>query len=127
MPAKNRSLPPLRPDQMPPTEWFVRQHAPHLYSVIRPTVAQLASIPEAYPEYAAFCLAYADQEAEEGFALTKEEWAQRPETYRGHCFKQCYDTVTLRKGSVYEFSVYGVYVCERCGYAYPPDCEPEEE
>lgn len=66
----------------------------------------------------------AEKMVAQGECPSKEEWAMEPETYTGHCHKGCYAPRVLTKGSVYEYGVYGVYVCSGCGYAYPPFCAP---
>ena len=75
-------------------------------------------------EYGRFLERVADRDAAH-YGISKEEWDQAPDHYFGECFKQCYRVTRLRKGSIYEFGAYGVYICEECEYAYPPGCEPE--
>jgi hypothetical protein len=71
-------------------------------------------------------LELAEKLSSEGHGLSKEAWADQQDCYVGECYKECYEPQVLIKGSVYEFGVYGVYVCSGCGYAYPPECEPAE-
>lgn len=63
--------------------------------------------------------------AQEGLGCTEEEWDSLPEEYVGMCEKECYTYTYMRKGSEIEFGVRGVYVCDRCSYAYPPGCFPD--
>lgn len=67
----------------------------------------------------------AEQAAAAGDTPTKEEWDKEPEYYIGHCHKQCWDYALLKKGWVFEYGLYGIYVCTACGYAYPAYCNPK--
>lgn len=49
-------------------------------------------------------------------------WDAMKDDYRDHCYK-CGSNSVFFKGSSYEFGVNGVYICERCDYAYPPISE----
>ena len=63
--------------------------------------------------------------AQEGFGCTEKEWDSLPDQYVGMCIKECHRYIYMRKGSEIEFGVRGVYVCDRCSYAYPPGCCPD--
>jgi hypothetical protein len=67
-----------------------------------------------------------DDDSDQDDEPTIEEWDAEPEEYLGYCCKECYANQTMTKGSVAEFGTRGVYVCDGCGYAYPPGCAPGE-
>jgi len=58
--------------------------------------------------------------------VSADMWDTYPDEYLGDCLKQC-GTRVMVKGDPDEFDSYGVYICTGCGYAYPPDCEPNIE
>jgi hypothetical protein len=68
----------------------------------------------------------AEEFSKRGEGYTEEEWNEKPHSYIGDCFKQCYAPGLMVKGDVWEYGVRGVYVCSGCGYAYPPMMEPDE-
>lgn len=61
-----------------------------------------------------------EEETANGESATADEWANMPDEFVGHCFKGCYSPQTMRKGAPERFGYRGVYVCQGCGYAYPP-------
>ncbi|NJO82027.1 MAG: hypothetical protein HC828_04010, partial [Blastochloris sp.] len=63
-------------------------------------------------------LTMADWMAARGGGLTAAAWAAQPTAYVGSCAK-CYEEQILIKGSVEEYGVRGIYVCQMCAYAYP--------
>lgn len=79
-----------------------------------------------YKEQKAEANVEAEMAAMDGTGLTKEQWDKEPETYIGHCFKQCYEDMEMVKGSIFEYGIRGIYVCSGCGYSYPPGCAPDE-
>ena len=99
----------------------VIQVAPHCFTVRRLTERDCDVIRQS--EYGRWCEAHAERDAE-FYGISREEWDSMPDAYRGECFKECHSVQRIRKGSIYEFAVYGVYVCDQCGYAYPPGCAP---
>lgn len=69
-----------------------------------------------------------DEFAERGGikGYTEEEWDNKPDSYVGDCFKQCYEPRIMTRGDVFEYGIRGVYICSGCGYAYMPGGEPEK-
>lgn len=63
----------------------------------------------------------ADNANRRGEGLTSDEWSSRPESVSGYCCK-CHSDTVFKKGDVVEFGVRGVYICDNCEYAFPPDC-----
>ena len=68
-------------------------------------------------------MAMADWMAARGGGLTAAAWTQEPLAYVGSCVK-CYEEQILIKGTVAEYGVRGIYVCQMCGYAYPYGSNP---
>lgn len=96
---------------------------PRSFRAVRYTTQELVEIQRDTTE-ANDCLVNAEIASKEGHGLTKEQWDKEPDWYLGQCHKQCYAPRVMKKGSVYEFGVYGVYICTGCDYAYPPGSSP---
>lgn len=123
-PAPSPPEDPFKSVKRPPDRLFWKPAPPGVFIARRLTPADLEMIRRDYPDYCRACEREAELNAEDGEGVSKEDWDKEPETYRAECNKTCHRLTIMRKGSVYEFALYGVYVCSRCGYAWPPDCPP---